>query len=166
MNLLLKKMYEMKKKPQSYHPLSQKFYPHPGCSREVSRKLENKRIQEENDELIKRLEERKYVYGPYSYNKTEPNFQRQRYYRAQILKRGCVSNPFLNYVTPREFQRNFLSYLNTPTQGNRRNASENKTMYNSTWSDSTDNKHKPYSASKRNKIKIERIQINANGELV
>lgn len=158
----------MKKKPQPYHPASQKFFPHPGSSKEVTRRMENKRIQEENNELIKRLEERKYIYGPYSYNKSEPNFQQQRYYRSQILKRGSVANPFLNYVTPREFQRNFLFYMNEghkeKGKDHRRVRSEYKNSYNSTWSNTGDSR-KPYSANK-NKIKIERIEINADAERI
>ncbi|MCQ2817013.1 MAG: hypothetical protein MJ252_07085 [archaeon] len=163
-------MKEMKRKPQRYHPLSQKFFPHPGCSREVSRKLEDKRIQEENEALIKRLEERKYISGPYSFDRSETNYQKQLYYRAQILKRGSSSNPFLNYVTPREYQRNFITFYNSNKEDNlignkKRSTSGYKTNYNSTWANTVDTSNRMDSegiGNKRNKIKIERIQIDAD----
>lgn len=175
MGLLLNKMYEMKRHPQQYHPKSQKFFPHPAGKR-PNKGEEIKKIQDGNNYLIKKLEDRLYINGPYCMPNFEKSFQKHLYYRQQILNSGARKNPYLHFATPKEFQRSFYTYMDN--MNNRNRFMTNRTprfrsvsAFRLNNSNTSNNRAKSNyivrsnSALKKEKPSFERIQIDANDEL-
>ena len=186
MGLLLNKMYEMKKKPQQYHPQSQKFFPHPSGSK-TNVKGEQRRIIEGNAYMMKRMKDLLNINGPYSFGKSEIGFKKQQYYRSQILKSRINSNPYLNYITPGEYKDRFFKTMNTWTdvtkKKKRNNSSTQRSLsgYNtkdfqsnfptttfgnpfcSTFSNYSSGKFdRTSSTNRKKKIIIEREEVNAD----
>lgn len=108
MEILLNKMREMNRKPQRYHPKSQKFYPHPTSLRFSTTSNKQYELDNANEYLYHRIETAKGSYGP---KKSLKNYEKIKYYESQILKNSRFYNPFLNYVTPHTFEKKLTKYL-------------------------------------------------------
>ena len=130
MELLLNKMREMNKKPQKYHPLSQKFYPHPTSLRFSQKNHKQFELDKSNEYLKNRVQTAK---GSYSCKKSLDDYEKIKYYESQILKNSRFYNPFLNYVTPHTFEKKLAKYLLTEEA---KKDEERKTCYTSSnlWS--------------------------------
>lgn len=130
MELLLNKMREMNKKPQKYHPLSQKFYPHPTSLRFSQKSNKQFELDKSNQYLKKRVQTAK---GSYSCKKSLDDYEKIKYYESQILKNSRFYNPFLNYVTPHTFEKKLAKYLLSEEA---KKDEERKTCYTSSnlWS--------------------------------
>lgn len=109
-NLLIRKLIEMEKKPQQYHPKSQKFYPHPVSLRFSKTSSKHHEYDNANEYLKKRIDSAKSVYSRY---KSLKDYQKNVYIENLLLKNSKHYNPYMNFATPDMFQRNLCQRLMT-----------------------------------------------------
>ena len=145
MQLLLNKMRLMNKKPQQYHPKSQKFFPHPPSLRFSETSHKQFEIDKSNEYLYGRISTAK---GSYTADKQLQSYERSKYYESQILKNSKYSNPFLNYVTPHTYEKKLYKYILSENKRKQEEAEDNiYTRYNTSYNE------RGYSASSNNRSK-------------
>lgn len=109
-NLLMKKLIEMERRPQQYHPKTQKFYPHPTSFRFSKTSSKHHEYDNLNDYLKKRIASAKTVY---SRDKSLKNYERNVYVENLLLKNSKHYNPYMNFCTPDMFQRSLYERVMT-----------------------------------------------------
>ena len=145
MQLLLNKMRLMNKKPQQYHPKSQKFFPHPPSLRFSETSHKQFEIDKSNEYLYGRISTAK---GSYTADKQLQSYERSKYYESQILKNSKYANPFLNYVTPHTYEKKLYKYILSENKRKQEEAEDNRyKRYNTSYNE------RGYSASSNNRSK-------------
>lgn len=146
MELLLNKMREMNRKPQKYHPKSQKFFPHPSSLRFSSTSHKQYELDNANKYLKNRVKTAK---GSYGSRESLQNYQKIQYYESQILRNSRYYNPFLNYVTPHTFEKKLAKYMLSENAKKEENYDTRNDKWNMRYSNTYGNNSRPCSKSKR-----------------